>query len=97
MLELGLNVCATTSVSLLKHPLHGLLQAGGGANTFVDRSVAQSAGCLEEAWAWGFDVDVWRAHLNPLTWPEVHALLARPPAALLSNALCTPTRTVERP
>lgn len=26
---------------------------------------------LEEAWAWGFDVDAWRAHLGPLTWPEV--------------------------
>ena len=26
---------------------------------------------LEEAWAWGFDVDSWRAHLNEMTWPEV--------------------------
>eukprot|EP00890_Picochlorum_soloecismus_P006726 jgi/Picsp_1/879/NSC_04367-R1_homeodomain protein len=26
---------------------------------------------LEEAWAWGFDVDSWRAHLNEITWPEV--------------------------
>ena len=26
---------------------------------------------LEEAWAWGFDVDSWRAHLNPMTWPEI--------------------------
>ncbi len=26
---------------------------------------------LEEAWAWGFDVDSWRAHLSPMTWPEV--------------------------
>ena len=26
---------------------------------------------LEEAWGWGFDVDAWRAHLGPLTWPEV--------------------------
>ena len=42
-----------------------------GANATADRSVAQSAAYLEEAWAWGFDVDVWRAHLNPLTWPEV--------------------------
>lgn len=24
-----------------------------------------------EAWAWGFDPSTWRAHLNPLTWPEV--------------------------
>jgi hypothetical protein len=49
------------------------LQAGSTA-AFADRSVAQSAGCLEEAWAWGFDVDVWRAHLGPLTWPEVGLL-----------------------
>ena len=26
---------------------------------------------LEEAWAWGFDIDLWRAHLNCVTWPEV--------------------------
>lgn len=26
---------------------------------------------LDDAWAWGFDVDAWRAHLTPLTWPEV--------------------------
>jgi len=26
---------------------------------------------LEEAWAWGFDVDSWRAHLNEITWPEI--------------------------
>ena len=29
------------------------------------------AAALEEAWAWGFDVDAWRAHLNVLSWPEV--------------------------
>lgn len=42
----------------------------GGVGSAADRSIAQMAGYLEEAWAWGFDVDVWRAHLNPLTWPE---------------------------
>ncbi|KAK3241858.1 hypothetical protein CYMTET_48404 [Cymbomonas tetramitiformis] len=26
---------------------------------------------MEEAWAWGYDTDTWRAHLNALTWPEV--------------------------
>lgn len=26
---------------------------------------------LEEAWAWGFDVDSWRAHLNRVTWTEI--------------------------
>lgn len=33
--------------------------------------IAPGARLLEEAWAWGFDVDFWRAHLNALTWPEV--------------------------
>lgn len=37
----------------------------------MDRSVVGSARRLEEAWAWGYDVDAWRAHLNMLTWPEV--------------------------
>ncbi|EIE24672.1 hypothetical protein COCSUDRAFT_46901 [Coccomyxa subellipsoidea C-169] len=44
---------------------------GGGPSSGLDRAVAMSAGWLEEAWAWGFDVDIWRAHLNALTWPEV--------------------------
>ena len=38
---------------------------------FLDRAVVNSATYLEEAWAWGFDVDAWRAHNNCLTWPEV--------------------------
>lgn len=38
---------------------------------YADRAVVNSATRLEEAWAWGFDVDTWRAHLNALTWPEV--------------------------
>ncbi|KAG2500076.1 hypothetical protein HYH03_002353 [Edaphochlamys debaryana] len=41
------------------------------APNFMDRSVVGSARRLEEAWAWGFDVDTWRAHLNAMTWPEV--------------------------
>lgn len=31
---------------------------------------------LDEAVAWGFDVDVWRAHLGATTWPEVLRQLA---------------------
>jgi hypothetical protein len=38
---------------------------------FLDKAIVNCASMLEEAWAWGFDVDSWRAHLNPLTWPEV--------------------------
>ena len=37
----------------------------------MDRAIVNCAHALEEAWAWGFDVDVWRAHLNVQTWPEV--------------------------
>lgn len=44
---------------------------GGGATNFMDRAIINCAHALEEAWAWGFDVDVWRAHLNTQTWPEV--------------------------
>ena len=47
---------------------------GGGATNFMDRAIVNCAHALEEAWAWGFDVDVWRAHLNAQTWPEVLCL-----------------------
>jgi hypothetical protein len=36
-----------------------------------DRAVFNAAHTLEEAWAWGFETDIWRAHLTALTWPEV--------------------------
>ena len=42
-----------------------------GPNNFIDRALVQSAQLLEEAWAWGYDVDAWRAHLSVATWPEV--------------------------
>ena len=48
-------------------------QGPGAAQHWPTRPSAQSAACLEEAWAWGFDVDVWRAHLNAITWPEVNS------------------------
>ena len=37
----------------------------------MDRAIVNCAAILDEAWAWSFDVDVWRAHLNAQTWPEV--------------------------
>ena len=55
---------------------HAVAGQGLGAASVADKAVTQSAACLEEAWAWGFDVDVWRAHLNALTWPEVSLLTA---------------------
>ncbi len=48
-----------------------ILLQGGAVGNYADRAVVNSAVRLEEAWAWGFDVDTWRAHLNGLTWPEV--------------------------
>lgn len=36
-----------------------------------DSALVAAATRLEEAWAWGLDPDMWRAHLGPLTWPEV--------------------------
>ena len=41
------------------------------ATGFTDRHATACAGTLDAAWAWGFDVDAWRAHLGPATWPEV--------------------------
>lgn len=40
-------------------------EAGENISYFTNASL------LEEAWAWGFDVDTWRAHLNSVTWVEV--------------------------
>eukprot|EP00798_Chlamydomonas_sp_ICE-L_P008198 gene8198-1460_t len=42
----------------------------------MDRGIIQAALLLEEAWAWGFDVDVWRAHLSLTTWSEILRELA---------------------
>lgn len=47
-----------------------ILQSGSAIN-FLDKAIVSCATRLEEAWAWGFDVDAWRAHIGPLTWPEV--------------------------
>lgn len=41
------------------------------ATGFTDRAATACAATLDEAWAWGFDVGAWRAHLGPATWPEV--------------------------
>lgn len=53
-----------------------VVQGGGGTANFMDRAVVGTAAFLDEAWAWGFDVDAWRAHLNELTWPEILRQLA---------------------
>lgn len=49
--------------------------AVGGAvqgQSLGDKAALQAASrMLNEAWAWGLDNEAWRAHLNPLTWPEV--------------------------
>ena len=48
----------------------GAAQAGVAVSA-AERSATGCASCLEEAWHWGFELDCWRAHLGPLTWPEV--------------------------
>jgi uncharacterized iron-regulated membrane protein len=35
----------------------------------ADSALVAAATRLEEAWAWGLDPDMWRAHLGPMTWP----------------------------
>jgi len=59
-------------VALLK----GLLYDAEEAHRIMAAMTVQQerrgiAALLEEAWAWGFDTDTWRAHLSALTWPEV--------------------------
>ena len=48
----------------------GAAQAGVAASA-AERGATGCASCLEEAWHWGFELDCWRAHLGPLTWPEI--------------------------
>lgn len=48
----------------------GAAQLGAAASA-GDRAATGCASCLEEAWHWGFDLEAWRAHLGPFTWPEV--------------------------
>ena len=58
---------------------HGLLNSEEGAETAravnsaiaMDRSVQNCSEFLAEAWAWQYNNDVWRAHLNHQTWPEI--------------------------
>jgi hypothetical protein len=59
-------------VALLK----GLLYDAEEAHRIMAAMTVQQerhgiAALLEEAWAWGFDTDTWRAHLGAITWPEV--------------------------
>lgn len=53
-----------------------LTQGSGGTSNFMDRAVVGISGTLDEALAWGFDVDCWRGHLNNFTWPEILRQLA---------------------
>ncbi|KAL6765089.1 hypothetical protein V8C86DRAFT_1026806 [Haematococcus lacustris] len=55
----------------------GAAQSGaGGPGLMFDRGLVMAAHLVDEAAAWGYDVDVWRAHTNMLTWPEVLRELA---------------------
>lgn len=78
-IEEGTNsqLLSTIHVSILQLLQFNLESAQGatGVAHAADASVA-SAALLDEVWAWGFDLDSWRAHLNGLTWPEVMRQLA---------------------
>jgi hypothetical protein len=47
--------------------------AAGASHVHI---ITPGAMLLEEASAWGFDVNTWRAHLHALTWPEIARELA---------------------
>ncbi|GAB4814610.1 hypothetical protein N2152v2_001656 [Parachlorella kessleri] len=84
--ELLTAVASGASSALLSTLCCGLLRlvqadseeahAAGALQHPADPGQAAAAQMLEEGWAWGFDVDAWRAHLNALTWPEVARQLA---------------------
>eukprot|EP00854_Cymbomonas_tetramitiformis_P012790 gene12790-15118_t len=66
------QVLADMHVSLLKGWMFDAEEAFRVAsNMAVQQERTGIAALLDEAWAWGFDPDAWRAHLNVLTWPEV--------------------------
>ncbi|KAK9843536.1 hypothetical protein WJX81_007913 [Elliptochloris bilobata] len=73
------RLCGEVHVALLRLLLAdmeeahagGALQSWGGSGAGPDRAATAVARMLQEAWAWGFDVSAWRAHLSALTWPEV--------------------------
>jgi hypothetical protein len=66
----------------------------------ADSALVAAATRLEEAWAWGLDPDMWRAHLGPMTWPgganNAHAHTCRLCCAVLCCAvlLCVVLRCV---
>ena len=62
----------TTHTHHHHHPSVAPLQAvSGSATPYHDKALAATAALLDEAWAWGYNVDAWRCHLNIMTWPEV--------------------------
>uniref|UniRef100_A0A061RG88 Homeodomain protein n=2 Tax=Tetraselmis sp. GSL018 TaxID=582737 RepID=A0A061RG88_9CHLO len=75
------RLLAETNIALIRLALADMEEshAKGAiqqAQNVVDRAVFNAALWLEEAWAWGFETDVWRAHLNAMTWPEILRQLA---------------------
>lgn len=67
--------CRSLPVADCKDPSIGArctCRGGPASASQGDKQPVQTASALlNEAWAWGFEHDLWRAHLNPLTWPEV--------------------------
>mmetsp|Transcript_4546 Transcript_4546/g.12680 ORF Transcript_4546/g.12680 Transcript_4546/m.12680 type:complete len:1365 (+) Transcript_4546:425-4519(+) len=70
------RLLAETHIALIRLALADMEESHAKGATHqalnvVDRAVYNAAHTLEEAWAWGFETDVWRAHLSAMTWPEV--------------------------
>lgn len=65
------NVCLITgsALSAMSRPLPSVAAHPLQDPHPSDSALVAAATRLEEAWAWGLDPDMWRAHLGPLTWP----------------------------
>lgn len=50
---------------------HALAATASGRDIGDKGATSSEASRLDEALAWGIDMDSWRAHLNHATWPEV--------------------------
>ena len=60
----------------------------------TNQATTRAATLAHEAHSWGLDRAAWRAHLNPLTWPEVLRQLAL--AAGWGPRRCRPAKATHR-
>lgn len=67
---------AWISLLLTWHLLLLCFQASSGPTSSAEQLVHNAARLAQEAHAWGFDLSLWRAHLNAATWPEIFRQVA---------------------